>query len=218
MPAPPPRALWLFGIVSLDVSGPAPPVRGVSVVSFRDLAALATEVAYAAPAPDEKNVAEYRRVIEGVFGRQTILPASFGTIFRTRDALMRWLELHYFTLIDGLTFLADRAMARVSVSYAGTTGSFAATAHPITLDPEVVETTAAESFRVLKRHAVAALAPTSISSGLGTVSRASFLVERERWTVFGDIVREEQRRLPEMKLECTGPWPPYDFVRMQFGG
>ena len=47
--------------------------------------------------------------------------------------------------------------------------------------------------------------------------RASFLVERERWDVFNDIVREEQKRLREMRVECTGPWPPYDFVRMQFG-
>jgi Gas vesicle synthesis protein GvpL/GvpF len=35
--------------------------------------------------------------------------------------------------------------------------------------------------------------------------------------VFNDIVREEQRRLREMHVECTGPWPAYDFVRMQFG-
>ena len=40
---------------------------------------------------------------------------------------------------------------------------------------------------------------------------------RERWDVFNDIVREEQKRLREMHVECTGPWPPYDFVRMQFG-
>jgi hypothetical protein len=48
-------------------------------------------------------------------------------------------------------------------------------------------------------------------------ARASFLIERERWDVFCDIVREEQKRLREMHVECTGPWPPYDFVRMQFG-
>jgi hypothetical protein len=194
-----------------------PPVRGVTVVSFRDLGALVSEVAYAAPAPDERNVGEYRRVVEGTFARQAILPATFGTIFRSRDALMRWLELHYFTLIDGITFLADRAMARVSVSYAGT-GTFAATAHPITLDPEVVESTAAESFRVLRRHAVASLRATNGRTGSGLATRASFLVEKDQWKVFDDMIREEQRRLPEMKIECTGPWPPYDFVRMQFGG
>jgi len=30
-------------------------------------------------------------------------------------------------------------------------------------------------------------------------------------------VREERLRLPELAIEQSGPWPPYDFVRLQFG-
>ena len=40
MPSAPPRGLQLFGIISLDVSGTTSPVRGVSVVAFRDVGAL----------------------------------------------------------------------------------------------------------------------------------------------------------------------------------
>ena len=58
---------------------------------------------------------------------------------------------------------------------------------------------------------------TNHSGAAVPVSRASFLIERDRWDVFNEIVREEQKRLREMHVECTGPWPPYDFVRMQFG-
>jgi hypothetical protein len=47
---------------------------------------------------------------------------------------------------------------------------------------------------------------------------ASFLVERERWAQFEAAVLEEGRRDPELRYRVTGPWPPYDFVRMQFGG
>ena len=117
MPSAPQRALQLYGIISLDVSGTSSPVRGVNVVSFRDLGALVTDSPYAAPSPSPHNISEYRRVVEGAFARQTIVPAPFGAIFRGRDSLMRWLELHYFTLIEAITFVSDRAMARVSVSY-----------------------------------------------------------------------------------------------------
>jgi hypothetical protein len=32
------------------------------------------------------------------------------------------------------------------------------------------------------------------------------------------MVKEEAKRLPGLRIDVTGPWPPYDFVRMQFGG
>lgn len=213
MPPAPQRALQLFGIISLDVSGATPSMRDVTVVSFRDVGALVRESAYAAPAPTAQHVTDYRHIVEGVFARQTIVPAPFGTVFRGRDSLMRWLELHYFTLIEAVTFVADRAMARVSVSY----GDEPENTTTMAIDADLLETTADESFRLLRRHAVASLVVNHHGDDAGPCARASFLVERDRWGVFSDIVREEQRRLREMRVECTGPWPPYDFVRMQFG-
>ena len=212
MPSAPQRALELYGIISLDVSGATSPVRGVNVVSFRDLGALVADSAYAAPATTPQHIAEYRRVVEGAFARQTIVPAPFGSIFRSRDSLMRWLELHYFTLVEAVTFVADRAMARVVVSY----GDEPENTTAMSIDADLLDTTADASFRLLRRHAVASVVVTNHAEA-GPAARASFLIERDRWDVFNEIVREEQKRLREMHVECTGPWPPYDFVRMQFG-
>jgi hypothetical protein len=213
VPSAPPRALQLFGVISLDVSGTTSPVRGVTIVAFRDLGALVTETAYAAPSPTAQHLGDYRRVVEGAFARQTVVPAPFGSVFRSRESLTRWLELHYFTLIEAVTFVADRAMARVSVSY----GDEPENTTAMSIDADLLETTADESFRVLRRHAVASLVMTSHSGTAAPAARASFLIERDRWDVFNEVVREEQKRLREMHLDCTGPWPPYDFVRMQFG-
>ena len=207
------RALQLFGIISLDVSGDASPVRGVTVVAFRDLGALVSESAYVAPDPSTQHIAEYRRVVEGAFARQTIVPAPFGSVFRSREALMRWLELHYFTLLEAVSFVTDRAMARVVVSY----GDEPENTTTMAIDADAIDTAADESFRLLRRHAVASLVVNNHTGEAGPAARASFLIERERWDLFNDVVREEQRRLREIQVECTGPWPPYDFVRMQFG-
>jgi len=80
VPSAPQRALELYGIISLDVSGASSPVRGVNVLAFRDLGALVADATYAVPAATPQHIAEYRRVVEGAFARQTIVPAQFGSI------------------------------------------------------------------------------------------------------------------------------------------
>ena len=51
----------------------------------------------------------------------------------------------------------------------------------------------------------------------GVLARASFLVDTQRWEAFKDTVSKEAQRQGSLDFQVTGPWPPYDFVRMQFG-
>jgi hypothetical protein len=46
---------------------------------------------------------------------------------------------------------------------------------------------------------------------------AAYLVERELWSDFLEAVKDERDRYKQLHIELTGPWPPHDFVRMQFG-
>jgi hypothetical protein len=212
-------AVQLFGLVPADGAhhgAAAPGVPGVGLVAFRELAALVSESQYERIRPSSERVRQYRRVLEAAFAQRSVLPAPFGTVFRSHGELVRWLELHYFTLVDAMGFVEDRVMARVRVAPANVpsladTGEIAAKVADL-------ESSAAESFRVLRRHSVASIpAPPQPGAG-GPSVQASFLVERERWTAFGDVVKDEARRSPELAIDHTGPWPPYDFVRMEFGG
>jgi hypothetical protein len=47
-------------------------------------------------------------------------------------------------------------------------------------------------------------------------AHGSFLIERGRWPTFVEAVALQGRRHASLRLECSGPWPPFDFVRMQF--
>ncbi|MGW5671839.1 GvpL/GvpF family gas vesicle protein [Micromonospora sp. NPDC003776] len=51
-------------------------------------------------------------------------------------------------------------------------------------------------------------------SGAATamVLNGAYLVDRERLDGFAALVRELADRHPEVRLEPTGPWPPYSFV------
>jgi hypothetical protein len=145
-----------------------------------------------------------------------VIPAPYGTIFRNRDALLRWLELHYFTLADALRYLHDRQVARVHVSPAALGAGWDTVEHRAR--GADLEVTAFDAFRVLKRQAVAYVPIEVAGRRSEQGAEAAFLVEREHWSQFMALLKEEQRRLPDLRFEHTGPWPAYDFVRLDLNG
>jgi len=78
---------------------------------------------------------------------------------------------------------------------------------------------AAESLRLLRAHAGATVTLPAAEGDAeeGIVARASFLVDTERWEAFEEAVSAESSRQRALDISVSGPWPPYDFVRMQFG-
>ena len=208
-------AVALCGIVSKE-GRPAPNVPGTHSVDYRDVSAIVRKAEFVRAEPTEDGIARYREVVEGAFSCGAVVPAPYGTIFRNREALLRWLELHYFTLADALRYLHDRQVARVRVAPAAL-GSGWDTVEYRTRGADL-DATAFDSFRVLKRQAVAYVAVEVPGRRAEQGAEGAFLVEREHWGQFMALLKEEQRRLPDLKFEHTGPWPAYDFVRLDLNG
>ncbi|HEX6057867.1 MAG TPA: GvpL/GvpF family gas vesicle protein [Gemmatimonadaceae bacterium] len=196
----------LYAIAALEHGDAGPLVPNTDLFVYKELGAVVSEAPWQRPAGDARDVDAYRAVIEAAFARRTILPAPVGTTFRSEEGLRKWMELHYVSLADGLGFVEGRAMARVRVVAApspdgGASGGMRA----------------AELFREMRRHAVAAI-PHPRPEGAADVLMSSFLVERERWAAFEGAVAQLGRQAPGLDVRLSGPWPPYDFVRLQFGG
>ena len=211
IPTPVIRAVQLYAVVSLDADGSWQPGPALSIVQFRDIGAVIADAPYQQVPPDESRVASYRRVVEHAFAARTVLPAPFGTIFRSRESLLRWLELHYFTLTEAMHSVEKRVMARVRVvQVADDAGAERANGGHAALH---AGHDAAALYQTLRRLSTACVMLPGSTPG---EQRMSFLVERERWSSFRAAVRAEEARLAGATVTCTGPWPPYDFVRMQF--
>jgi len=186
----------------------ASPVAGVELIVVRELAAIVAESPYTAQEPTDERVKHSSEVISAFAARAAVLPAPVGVVFRSRDAVVRWLELHYVALSDSLSFVDDRVVGRVHVWRPG---------EPV--DQETgsdLAAVAAETLRELRRSAVATV-PLRVEQITGIVLSAAFLIEQELWKDFASKVEEQGERAPNVRLELTGPWPPYDFVQMQFG-
>ncbi len=208
------EALQLFGVVHYDAAAPIR-VADVEHVPLRELAAIVHRVPYERLQATTQAIRTYRDIVESRFREQPIIPAPFGTVFRSRDSLLHWMELHYVTLKEGFSFVGDRLMTRLRV----TPIPFPSEGVSDTREMQIAdfETTVFDSFRFLKRSAVACVTFAPVASPNGRSMEASFLVEREKWDAFQEAVNEERRRLRDFDIEESDALPPYDFVRLRFG-
>ena len=207
-----PSGLKLYAVAAVEHAGVESLAADTALVHYRDLAAIVEPASYAASKFDKTELERYAAVVEEAFRAAPILPAPPGTTFKSHGTLSHWLELHYFTLTDAMNLVEDHVAARVSISANGkvqeekTAKSFKALG--------------ADALRLLRGHAAATvmLPLTEDDAKENIVARASFLIGADKWESFQHTVSQESRRQPALDVALTGPWPPYDFVRMQFAG
>lgn len=234
--------LRLFAVVALGHPTSAPPggrhadatshgdaVPGTTQVAFRDVAAVVAPAPYAAEPLTLPELEDYRAVVDALFATRTVLPAPPGTVFRAREALVEWLELHYFTLVEALNFVDGRAVARVTARPAGddatrpaalrlTPTSFTGELEIAALAASDMTSRATEAFAALGREAASWVVLRTVDGAPSDTAHASYLIDRPRLAAFEQLVTREAARRPGLRLTCTGPWPPYDFVRLQLVG
>ena len=204
-------SLRVYGVVMHESNGHSRPrlPDGVQTVTIRELSALVEEGDYSAREVGNEDAARHFEVNGVLFSQDSVLPTPVGTVFRSAEVLQRWMELHYVALSDALAWVEDRSAARVHITRAD--------GRPA--DKEAgsdLAAVAADVTRELRRHAVASV-PLRNEEVTGIVLSAAYLIERELFAEFTDAVSVVRERHDTLQIQLTGPWPPYDFVRMQFG-
>lgn len=169
-------------------------------VRYRDLEALVRPVPFRLPGMDVTHVRAHQRTVEGIMRRGTILPAPYGVVFRGRRAVVRFLEDQYLALDEGLAFLEGHWELRVHAQPRGTDDA----------TPDLEEQ-ALRIYAELRRTARAAI---PFPRGERRVLSAAFLVERGAWIEFVNRADDLAGADSALAFDITGPWPPYDFVRM----
>lgn len=208
----------MFGVAAHDASLQGPLAEGTDLVQFRSLAAVVAPGRYTRVVLDEKEMTEYTRVLGEVQSMSAVLPAPPGTVFRSRENLLRWLELHYFTLTQTMGTIEGHGQARLTITKTQDVDSANATSGEAKESSRQLLATATQSMRVLRGQAVATVALPLAEGETSVIAQASFLVNLEQWSAFADLVSKEDQRQTALDFHLSGPWPPYDFVRMQFGG
>ena len=213
----------------------------VHTVNYRDIAAVVSDTLVDVPEPTRQNVLAHERVNETVMRRYTVIPMSFGTVFKTHDDIHDLLRSAYDAFKDVLVKMQDklefglkvlwdrdailhdleaesgdiRRLKREIQSQKGST-YFARMQYGRLVDGALQarsERHVSEIFDQLRPVSVASRANRPIGDGM--IMNAAFLVGRDRESEFEARVKDIDAAQNNLTLKSTGPWPPYNFVNIR---
>ena len=200
--------LAMYGVALLDGAETTSLAPETTLVVVRDLGAVTAPAVYQRQVPGDSDLERHAAVLSTVAERCAVAPAPVGTVFRDRAALVRWMELHYHALHESLAYLDGRTVARVHIVKRDPAS---------TIDGAALGARAADVLKNLRAQA-AAMVPLKTEHLTGIVLSGAFLVERDKWGAFTGAVGGAASAHSDLDIRMTGPWPPYDFVRLDLGG
>ena len=215
----------------------------VYTVNYQDIAAVVSNTSVYIFDPTRENALAHEHVIETVMKNHTIIPMSFGTVFRTDEDIREVLKSIYPSLKDVLHQMAGKLEFGLKVNW-----DRDQIIEDIKQEDEEIRQFHQEIIRKhlqstylarmqLGRMIDKALAERSIGYvreiyealrnvcvasrdnqpiGDKMIMNAAFLVEREREMEFDSAVNKIARKYGQrLKFKYTGPWPPYNFVNIR---
>ena len=173
--------------------------------------------------------------------QHTVIPMSFGTVFKTDDDIMELLRSAYDAFSDvlnkmqdkfefGLKVLWDRDqiireieeededIRRLKGEISSQKGStyFARMQYGRLIDAALQarsERYVTEIFEALRDVSVASRSNKPIGDRM--IMNAAFLVARDAEQAFDARVKDIGQRYDKLTFKYTGPWPPYNFVNIR---
>ena len=225
-----------FGAIGMDEQWP-----DVYTINFKDMAAVISDVPIAPLDSTRENVLAHERVNETVMREHTVIPMSFGTIFKTREDIVELLRSAYDAFADvlakmqdklefGLKVLWDREeivrtiemededIHRLKSEISSQKGStyFARMQYGRLIESALLQRSeryGAELLQQLRDVSVASRVNRSIGDKM--IMNAAFLVQRDQEQAFDRRIKAIASRFAALTFKYTGPWPPYNFVNIR---
>ena len=213
----------------------------VHTVHYKNLAAVVSDAPLEVLDSTREHVLAHERVNETVMREHTVIPMSFGTIFKTREdivELLRSAAEAFGDVLDkmqnklefGLKVLWDRDLAireveaededisRLKLEISGQKGPtyFARMQYGRLVDAALQsrsERYVAEILDELRDVSVASRINKPIGDKM--IMNAAFLISRDREGAFDSRVKSIASRFDKLTFKYTGPWPPYNFVNIR---
>jgi Gas vesicle synthesis protein GvpL/GvpF len=212
-------------------------------INYGDIAAVVSNTSVYIFDPTRENALAHEHVIETVMKGHTIIPMSFGTVFRTDDDIRQVLKSIYPSLKDVLKQMAGKLEFGLKVNWDRdqiidelkrddeeihrfhqeiTRKHLQSTYFARMQLGRMIEKALAERSAEYVREIYEALRPYCVASrdnkpiGDKMIMNAAFLIERDRESEFDQAInRIADHYGDRLAFKYTGPWPPYNFVNIR---
>jgi hypothetical protein len=215
----------------------------VYTVHYREFAAVVSNCPLIVFDPTRENALAHEHVNELVMKDFTVLPMSFGTVFRTENDIKEFLKGTYEALSDVLQKMEGKIEFGLKVNWDKdqvireieteneeirrlkdeiSSNTSTSTYFSRMQLGRVVESAlqakadayVTEIYEALRDAAIASRSNKPIGDKM--IMNAAFLVERDKTKAFDDQISDIAKKY-ENKLSFlyTGPWPPYNFVNIR---
>ena len=215
----------------------------VYTVNYQDIAAVVSKTSVPIFDPTRENALAHEHVIETVMKNYTIIPMSFGTVFRTDNDIREVLKSIYSSLKDVLNQMSGKLEFGLKVNWDRDqiieelkqqdeeirqfhreiirkqlqSTYFARMQLGRMIDKAMTERSTAyvrEIYEALRGVCVASRDNQPIGDKM--IMNAAFLVDRTREAEFDSVVNKIAKKYGKrLKFKYTGPWPPYNFVNIR---
>jgi hypothetical protein len=215
----------------------------VYAVTHGDIAAVVSRTEVFIFDPTRENALAHEHVIEMVMKTHTIIPMSFGTVFRTDDDIREVLRSIYPSVKDVLKQMSRKVEFGLKVTWDRDhiidelkrdhdeihrfhqeitrkhlqSTYFARMQLGRMIDKAMAERSAEyvrEIYEGLRAICVASRDNKPIGDKM--IMNAAFLIEREREAEFDAAVNRIAKQFGDrLNFKYTGPWPPYNFVNIR---
>ena len=192
--------------------------RGPSGLSFGDLGIESSGEVYAIPCGDiaavvsnapfkeyvltEENVRTHNQVITLVMEEYPVLPMAFGMAFKNEEVLKGVLEKVRGDLKKALKEVEGKVELGVKVI--------------LPKGAEFDEDAFASEIKVLRGLADKSKLGKRFSKRL--ILNAFYLVARDKVDAFLGAAKALEEKFKQLRIQCTGPWPPFNFATIKVGG
>lgn len=244
-----PGGRYVYGViqgsepVTFGRSGLAGSSEQVYTVHYQDIAAVVSRTSVFIFDPTRENALAHEHVIESVMKTNTIIPMSFGTVFRTDDDIREVLKSIYGSLKDVLKQMGGKVEFGLKVTWDRDriieelkheddeiyrfqleltkkhlqSTYFARMQLGRMIDKALAELAAnyvREIYDGLRAVCVASRDNKPIGDKM--IMNAAFLIQKAREAEFDAAVnRVAQKFGDRLNFKYTGPWPPYNFVNIR---
>lgn len=182
----------------------------VYTITYKDFVAVVSDSPLKEFEPIEEEVEIHRKVAAEVMKEYSVLPVAYGMVFKDKKILLLTMRKAMKAMKKAVKAVDNKVELGVKVIWPKEVTEWDGKNR----DEHIRQ--CESDFGALKKIAAESKKLRLFSQRL--ILNASFLVDKDRMDEFSGEVGRLKDKYQSLKIQYTGPWPPYNFVDIHILG